>query len=195
MNRYFKRNSERDEVMGLNMTSLPDLIFTVLFFFMIVTHMREVNLKVHYEVPQGTEVQKLGHKASHGCIRVQRLENADGYNHLWLWNNLKGQKNVKIIVWDDDGRKLAETPAETPMYYNPKGGVKYHTNARCSSVKSTYLPLTGITYGDLSRYPFTELSPCGVCGAPERPETVARWNWAIDQARMQLMNGNSPIQQ
>ncbi|MBR1708782.1 MAG: peptidoglycan-binding protein [Clostridia bacterium] len=155
-------------------------------------------------VPDGSETGKedfsrceaaLGTKASHGCIRVQRLENADGYNHLWLWNNLKGQKNVKIIVWDDDGRKLAETPAETPMYYNPKGGVKYHTNARCSSVKSTYLPLTGITYGDLSRYPFTELSPCGVCGAPERPETVARWNWAIDQARMQLMNGNSPIQQ
>ena len=30
----------------LNTASLPDLIFTVLFFFMIVTHMREVTLKV-----------------------------------------------------------------------------------------------------------------------------------------------------
>lgn len=143
-------------------------------------------------VPDGTETGKedftrcenaLGTKASHGCIRVQRVENEDGYNHLWLWNNLKGQKNVKIIVWDDDGRKLPVTAAETPMYYNPKGGVKYHTLARCQSVKSTYLPLTGITYGDLSRYPYTELSPCGVCGAPERPETVAAWNQAIDVAR------------
>ncbi|MBQ8094647.1 MAG: peptidoglycan-binding protein [Clostridia bacterium] len=149
-------------------------------------------------VPDGTETGKedfsrcesaLGSKASHGCIRVQRVENADGYNHLWLWNNLKGQKNVKIIVWDDDGRKLPETAVETPMYYNPKGGVKYHTTARCSSVKSTYLPLTGITYGDLSRYPFTELSPCGVCGAPERPETVAAWNQAIDTARAEIGAG------
>ena len=43
---------------GLNLAALPDLIFTVLFFFMIVTHMREVTPKVHYEVPQGTEIEK-----------------------------------------------------------------------------------------------------------------------------------------
>jgi hypothetical protein len=72
------------------------------------------------------------------------------------------------------------------MYYNPKGGVKYHTTARCTSVKSTYLPLSGITYGDLSRYHYTELTPCGVCGAPERPERVQAWNQAIDAARAQL---------
>ena len=43
---------------GLNLAALPDLIFTVLFFFMIVTHMREMTPKVRYEVPQGTEVEK-----------------------------------------------------------------------------------------------------------------------------------------
>ena len=32
---------------GLNLASMPDLIFTVLFFFMLVTHMRDDNLKVH----------------------------------------------------------------------------------------------------------------------------------------------------
>ena len=42
----------------MNLAALPDLIFTVLFFFMIVTHMREVTPKVHYEVPQGTEIEK-----------------------------------------------------------------------------------------------------------------------------------------
>ena len=53
----FKTTQNR-EVPGLNLAALPDLIFTVLFFFMIVTHMREVTPKVHYEVPQGTEVEK-----------------------------------------------------------------------------------------------------------------------------------------
>ena len=43
----------------LNTASLPDLIFTVLFFFMIVTHMREVTLKVKYRVPQDTDKQQL----------------------------------------------------------------------------------------------------------------------------------------
>ena len=35
------RSTARDKgVPSLNMASMPDLIFTVLFFFMIVTHMR-----------------------------------------------------------------------------------------------------------------------------------------------------------
>lgn len=49
---------------GLNLASMPDLIFTVLFFFMLVTHMRDDNLKVHYEVPAGTEVQKMEQKTA-----------------------------------------------------------------------------------------------------------------------------------
>lgn len=48
----------------LNTASLPDLIFTVLFFFMIVTHMREVTLKVMYRVPQGTELTRLTKKSA-----------------------------------------------------------------------------------------------------------------------------------
>ena len=72
------------------------------------------------------------------------------------------------------------------MYYNPNGGKKYHTTARCSSVKSMYLPLTGITYGDLSRYPYTELTPCATCSAPERPEVVSAWNEVIDEAYAEL---------
>ena len=53
----FKTTRNR-EVPGLNLAALPDLIFTVLFFFMIVTHMRQVTPKVRFEVPQGTEVEK-----------------------------------------------------------------------------------------------------------------------------------------
>ena len=47
----------------LNTASLPDLIFTLLFFFMIVTTMREVSLKVEFKIPQGTELEKLEKKS------------------------------------------------------------------------------------------------------------------------------------
>jgi biopolymer transport protein ExbD len=47
---------------------MPDLIFTVLFFFMIVTHMRSDEVKVKLEVPQGTEVKKLTNKS--GVINI-----------------------------------------------------------------------------------------------------------------------------
>ena len=46
------------EVPGLNLAAMPDLIFTVLFFFMIVTHMRDVKPQVRNQVPQGTELEK-----------------------------------------------------------------------------------------------------------------------------------------
>ena len=48
----------RREVPGLNLAAMPDLIFTVLFFFMIVTHMRDVKPMVRYDVPQGTQLEK-----------------------------------------------------------------------------------------------------------------------------------------
>ena len=47
----------------LNTSSLPDLIFTLLFFFMTVTTMREVTLKIQFRAPQATELQKLEKKS------------------------------------------------------------------------------------------------------------------------------------
>jgi biopolymer transport protein ExbD len=51
------------EVPELNTSSLPDLVFAILFFFMMVTSMREVSLKVQFRSPQATELQKLEKKS------------------------------------------------------------------------------------------------------------------------------------
>lgn len=67
--------TKRHNVPSLNMASMPDLIFTVLFFFMIVTHMRSDEVKVRYAVPQGTEIRKLTNKASVVNIYIGRLDN------------------------------------------------------------------------------------------------------------------------
>ena len=58
----FSKTGKR-EMPELNTSSLPDLIFTMLFFFMIVTTMREVSLKVEFKIPQGTELEKLEKKS------------------------------------------------------------------------------------------------------------------------------------
>lgn len=57
-------NRRRHEVPGLNTASLPDLIFSVLFFFMIVTHMQKVAVKVQFRTPQGTELTRLTKKTA-----------------------------------------------------------------------------------------------------------------------------------
>jgi len=71
------KTTQKREVPGLNLAALPDLIFTVLFFFMIVTHMREVTPHVRYEVPQGTEVEK-GRKAGLVYLLIGKPVDAQG---------------------------------------------------------------------------------------------------------------------
>lgn len=63
---------------GLNLASMPDLIFTVLFFFMLVTHMRDVDPKVHYDVPQGTELTKEVNKTGLVYIFIGKPVDAQG---------------------------------------------------------------------------------------------------------------------
>ena len=64
MKSLIRGDRRRHGVPSLNVASMPDLIFTVLFFFMIVTHMRSDEVKVRLEVPAGSEVKKLaGHPA------------------------------------------------------------------------------------------------------------------------------------
>lgn len=56
------RRRKHHSVPRLNMASMPDLIFTVLFFFMIVTHMRSETSIMKIVVPQGTELTKPQHR-------------------------------------------------------------------------------------------------------------------------------------
>ena len=64
------KKSGNREMPEMNTSSLPDLIFTILFFFMIVTTMREVTLKVKFVVPAGTELEKLEKKSAVSFIYV-----------------------------------------------------------------------------------------------------------------------------
>jgi biopolymer transport protein ExbD len=48
---------------AISTASLPDIVFMLLFFFMVTTVMREVTLKVENKTPKATEVKKLEKKA------------------------------------------------------------------------------------------------------------------------------------
>ena len=72
-----KRQRQRT-VPALNVASLPDLIFTVLFFFMIVTHMRDVDPKVQYNVPEGTELTKEVNKSGLVYLFIGKPVDAQG---------------------------------------------------------------------------------------------------------------------
>lgn len=54
----------------LNMGSMSDIIFMLLFFFMVITTMRESTLFVKINPPQGTEVSKLEKKSLVSYINI-----------------------------------------------------------------------------------------------------------------------------
>lgn len=118
---------------------------------------------------------KLGTRASHGCIRVQRLKNADGINMRWLWNNIK--VGTKLVVWEDyQGRYITPPADDTAVYYNPKGGSNYHSCATCNGVKDQYLPLTAFPYGELDSGAYASLTACPYCCPPRRKAEIAQIN-------------------
>ncbi|HSV88259.1 MAG TPA: biopolymer transporter ExbD [Bacteroidales bacterium] len=47
----------------ISTASLPDIIFMLLFFFMVTTTMRETQLFVRNQMPPATEIQKLERKS------------------------------------------------------------------------------------------------------------------------------------
>jgi biopolymer transport protein ExbD len=57
------RKSQARSVPALNTASLPDLIFTLLFFFMLVANMRSVPIQTRFQVPNASELQKLKEKS------------------------------------------------------------------------------------------------------------------------------------
>lgn len=48
---------------AINTASLPDIVFMLLFFFMVTTTMKEVALKVQLKQPSATELSKLEKKS------------------------------------------------------------------------------------------------------------------------------------
>ncbi|MGM0612839.1 MAG: ExbD/TolR family protein [Bacteroidota bacterium] len=60
MARFKKKKEEGSQT--INTASLPDIIFMLLFFFMVSTTMRETQLLVQITQPKATEIQKLEKK-------------------------------------------------------------------------------------------------------------------------------------
>lgn len=123
---------------------------------------------------------KLGKRASHGCIRVQRLTNADGFNMSVLFgllNNREDSRFPKLVIWEDyQGRQVLIPDDETPLYYNPNGGSYYHSVEDCPGVKSKYLPLSPFTYGELDSEPYSKLTACPNCQPTPRKAVLEEIN-------------------
>jgi len=58
----FKKEGKKD-LPEINTGSMSDIIFMFLFFFMVITNMRETDVKVKFTMPSASEIQKLEKKS------------------------------------------------------------------------------------------------------------------------------------
>ncbi len=120
---------------------------------------------------------KLGTKASHGCIRVQRKRTPEGVNMEWIWNNLKPNSKVRLLIWEDwQGRQINYPADDTILYYNPNGGENYHTADHCYSIKKKNVTMEPFTYQELDTEPYSTLTRCDYCTPPLRKAEIDEIN-------------------
>ena len=68
MSKFRKKGSK--DLPPISTASLPDIVFMLLFFFMVSTTMREVTLMVQVKLPDATELSKLEKKSLVSYIYV-----------------------------------------------------------------------------------------------------------------------------
>ncbi len=84
---------------GISTASLPDIVFMLLFFFMVTTVMRETELKIKKpELPKATEVKKLERKSLVSYIYVGKVEGQNG-DKIQLNDRIADVKDVKYFIF------------------------------------------------------------------------------------------------
>lgn len=124
MSKFKKKKS--GGIPPISTASLPDVIFMLLFFFMISTVMRDTSLKVDQKIPEASEVQKLERKnlVSYIYVGKPKKEYAAQYgteDALQLNDSFESVEKIKDFVYaEKESRRPEERDALT---FSIKGDV------------------------------------------------------------------------
>lgn len=77
----FKKDGKKNTP-AVSTASLPDIVFMLLFFFMVTTVMREVDLKIKLSQPEATEIEKLEDRSLVDYVYIGEPTNTALYGTL-----------------------------------------------------------------------------------------------------------------
>ncbi|MFY7670326.1 ExbD/TolR family protein [Tenacibaculum sp. MEBiC06402] len=102
---------------AISTASLPDIVFMLLFFFMVTTVMRETDLQINSpKLPSATEVKKLEQKSLVTTIYVGQAKESDKYGKKY--NSI--QLNDKIATADDIPAFIFDARTKVPEENHPR---------------------------------------------------------------------------
>jgi biopolymer transport protein ExbD len=92
-----KRASNKTEIPT---SSMPDIVFMLLLFFMVTTTLREVDVLVDFRLPEAEAIEKI--------------ENKRLISYIWVGNNERIQINDSIVQLDEIERIMYAKRTEVP---------------------------------------------------------------------------------
>ena len=112
----FRKNKSGGQP-AISTASLPDIVFMLLFFFMVTTVMREVTLKVKVVTPLATEINKLERKSLVSYIYIgepiKALQSQFGTADRIQLNDAFATK--RDIISYVEAERENTNPAEVPL--------------------------------------------------------------------------------
>ncbi len=105
-----KFKKARKNMEQINTSALPDIIFMLLFFFMVTTVLREQDILVEQKIPQSSQLQKLQNKTLISYIFIGKPKNTSLYgSEPRVQANDVLISTPEIVQWVNQERdKLAE---------------------------------------------------------------------------------------
>lgn len=125
------RSNEKRECPELNTGSMSDIIFMLIFFFMVTTSMREVSLRVKLILPQATEVQKLEKKSLVSYIYVGPPTNSKQFGTESRLQLDDQYASVNDVVQFIERERQARNEADRPLLTT---SLKVHEEVRMGLV-------------------------------------------------------------
>lgn len=100
---------------GLNTSSMSDIVFMFLFFFMVISTIRESTVMVRQNLPQGSEIQKLEKKSLASYIYVGAPNEARKYGsgtRIQLNDQFAEVSDIKAFI---EAERAARSEADVPF--------------------------------------------------------------------------------
>ena len=105
-----KFNKKKKGIPAVNTASLPDIVFMLLFFFMVTTTMRETDLVIKKPaLPQATEVRKLEHKSLISTIYIGKSKDARiAGDKIQVNDKIIDVKDIPVFIFTERSTRSEE---------------------------------------------------------------------------------------
>ncbi len=113
MGRFKKESAKKTP--KINTASLPDIIFMLLFFFMVTTVMRETTLYVRTQLPSATEIQQLERRSLVSFIYIGAPIQSQVFGtepRIQLYDSFAAVEDIAAFI---ESERQATSEAERPL--------------------------------------------------------------------------------